>query len=181
MIRLKQDTDPRGIHGQENVSAEQQPAQEEAWIPRADEDRKGTAGTQAPARQRPKEIDGLGETQDEKFTREDRLHHRREFEAVYSRGVRMPGRHFVLFLLPNSLGRSRIGVTLSRKVGNAVVRNQARRRMREIFRKRRGVLSSSLDIVVQAKPEIARKPLALLEAEFLECVARFEGLSKGMT
>ena len=85
----------------------------------------------------------------------------------------MPGRHFILFILPNSVGRCRLGVTLSRKVGNAVVRNQARRRVREIFRKRRGQVSASLDIVVHAKPEIARKPLAVLEAEFLESIARF--------
>ena len=72
-------------------------------------------------------------------------------------------------------------MTLSRKVGNAVVRNQARRRVREIFRKRRGLVTGSCDIVVHAKPEIARKPLALLESEFVDCIARFlrnEGRSK---
>ena len=68
---------------------------------------------------------------------------------------------------------------MSRKVGNAVVRNQARRRIREIFRKRRGFLPVSVDIVVNAKPQIARQPLALLEAEFLGCVARFAEVSKG--
>lgn len=177
--KTQRSANARGVHGQEDVSTEQRPAQEDAWIPRADENRKGSPGAQAPAGQGPEEIDGLGEAQGEKFAREDRLHHRREFEAVYSRGVRIPGPHFVLFILPNNAGRCRLGVTLSRKVGNAVVRNQARRRMREIFRKRRGFLQVSVDIVVNAKPQIARQPLALLEAEFLGCVARFAEVSKG--
>ena len=107
------------------------------------------------------------------------MHHRREFEAVYARGKRIAGRHFILFILPNTLGRCRLGVTLSRKVGNAVVRNQARRRIREVFRTRRGLMGGSLDIIVHAKPEIGRKPLQVLEAEFLECIGRFEKQSKG--
>ena len=169
----------RGIHGQKDVSAQQRPAQEKTWIPRADEDSKRPTGAQTPASQGPEEIDSLGAARGEQFGRLDRLHHRKEFDAIYSRGVRVSGPHFVLFILPNSVGRSRLGVTLSRKVGNAVVRNQARRRMREIFRKRRGVLGATVDIVVHAKPEIARTPLAILEGEFLECIARFDGLSKG--
>lgn len=168
----------RGIHGQENVSAQQQSPQEKAWIPRTDEDRKGPPRAQASTSQGSEEIDGLRETQGERFTREDRLHHRREFEAVYSRGMRVAAPHFVLFILPNSSGRSRLGVTLSRKVGNAVVRNQARRRLREIFRRRRTVLRAPVDIVINTRPEIARQPLVRLEAEFLECIARFQAMTK---
>ena len=169
----------RGVHGQEDLPAKQRSTQEEARIPRTDEDRKGPPGAQATARQRPEAIDGLREARAEQFSRRDRLHNRREFDAVYSRGVRIPGCHFVLFILPNNLGRTRLGVTLSRKVGNAVVRNQARRRMREIFRKRRSMLQDSVDIVVNAKPQIARRSLVSLEVDFLECVGRFEGLWKG--
>ena len=47
---------PRGIHVQENLSTEQPPAQEGAWVPRADEDGEGAACAQAPPRQRPEEI-----------------------------------------------------------------------------------------------------------------------------
>jgi len=40
-------------------------------------------------------------------------------------------------------------------------------------------MGGSLDIIVHAKPEIGRKPLQVLEAEFLECIGRFEKQSKG--
>lgn len=93
--------------------------------------------------------------------------------------MRVSGRHFVLFILPNKLGHSRLGVTLSRKVGNAVVRNQARRRIRDIFRRRRDLLTVGFDIVVHTRPEIAGQPRAVLETKFEEAVAKFERLGKG--
>jgi len=111
----------------------------------------------------------------ETLTWDDRLHHRRQFEAVYSRGVRIAGRSFTLFILPNDCGRSRLGVTVSRKVGNAVVRNQARRRLREIFRRQRAALGPGSDVVIHARPEAARRPLAALSEEFLAGMARFRG------
>lgn len=93
--------------------------------------------------------------------------------------MRVSGRHFVLFILPNKLGHSRLGVTLSRKVGNAVVRNQARRRIRDIFRKRRDLLSAGFDVVVHTRPEIAGQPRAILEMKFEEAVSKFDRLEKG--
>lgn len=87
--------------------------------------------------------------------------------------MRIPGRHFVLFILPNSAGRSRLGVTLSRKVGNAVVRNLARRRLREIFRRNRALREAGLDIVVHGRPEIAWVPLEALRSEIEKGMVRF--------
>jgi ribonuclease P protein component len=115
----------------------------------------------------------------ERFTREDRLHRRREFEAVYARGVRIPGRHFVLFILPNTVGRSRLGVTLSRKVGGAVVRNRARRRLREIFRRHEELRGGGLDIVVHGKPEIAGAAQDSMEHELMKGIARFHERAGG--
>jgi ribonuclease P protein component len=166
---------PRGIHVQENLSTKQPPPPEGAWIPRADEDREGAPRAQAPPRQRPEKIDSIDELRPgERLTRDDRLHHRREFDAIYSRGIRIPGRYFILFLLPNTLGRSRLGVTLSRKIGGAVVRNLARRRLREIFRKHRALLTGGLDIVVHARTEIAGQSLDVLRRQFIDGIARFD-------
>jgi len=70
-------------------------------------------------------------------------------------------------------------VTLSRKVGNAVVRNQARRRLREIFRKCQVAKRACLDIVIHCRPAIARTPLATLEEQFLEGLRRYETRGRG--
>lgn len=64
-------------------------------------------------------------------------------------------------------------MTLSRKVGNAVVRNKARRLMREVFRAQREVREAGLDIVVHTRPEIAGASLDELRREFERAMSRF--------
>lgn len=145
----------RATHVQENFSAEQRSPEEETRIPGPNENSQGPSRTEAPAREGPEEIDSLDPVRSESFRREHKLVRRRDFDAVYRNGIRIPGRHFILFVLPNNTGESRLGLTLSRKVGPAVVRNRARRRMREIFRRDALVRKAGLDIVVHARPAIA--------------------------
>ncbi len=118
----------------------------------------------APAVEPPKVQSGEG------FT--DKLRRRREFDAVYSSGFKVPARQFVLFILPNTLGHSRLGMTLGRRIGKAVSRNRTRRRLREIFRRQSTELGA-FDIVIHGRPGIAECGLAELEGEFLEGIARF--------
>ena len=65
----------------------------------------------------------------------DRLHHSSEFLRLQRQGVRWQTPHFVLYAgrLPGD-GRSRLGVTVSRKIGSAGVRNRVKRRVRECCR-----------------------------------------------
>ena len=55
-----------------------------------------------------------------------------------------------LFGMPNELGGTRIGITVTKKVGGAVLRNRIKRRFREIFRHHRKELLPSMDVVVNA-------------------------------
>jgi ribonuclease P protein component len=91
------------------------------------------------------------------FGAADRLHRSAEFLRLQRNGVRIESAHFVLYAgkledeggLP---GRSRLGVTVSRRIGNAVVRNRVKRRVREIFRGRiRGAIPAGVSIVVIAR------------------------------
>lgn len=61
----------------------------------------------------------------------------------------------------------RVGVVVSRKVGNAVVRNRAKRYLREAFRLHQTELPPSLDLVLVARPSMARKRFADVERDFL--------------
>ena len=70
-----------------------------------------------------------------KFSAASRLRSRHEFTAVQERGRRVAARYVTLLGLPNALDRDRLGVVASRKVGGAVVRNRAKRRLRELFRR----------------------------------------------
>jgi len=165
--------------GKEDFSTEQRPAQEEARLPLQDEHRQGPARSQAPARKGPEEIDGLTGSRARRFTRADRLLRRSDFEAVYSRGARIPGRYFNVFILPNAQGHSRLGLTLSRKVGIAAVRNKARRRLREAFRLDDEVRTRGLDIVVHAHPRIAEAGFAQIRAALSDGVKRFSEQRSG--
>lgn len=67
---------------------------------------------------------------------------------------------------PNDLDTSRLGLAVSRKVGNAVTRNTVRRRLKEVFASTIAEVSGSLDLVVSARPAAAGASLDELGDEF---------------
>jgi ribonuclease P protein component len=90
------------------------------------------------------------------FPKSARLRRRREFLQSQRQGQRRHSRSFVVIQAPGRVGTSRLGVTVSSRVGNAVVRNRVKRLVREIFRNRRRDLPAVLDVVVIAKPDAAQ-------------------------
>jgi ribonuclease P protein component len=88
-----------------------------------------------------------------RFQQTDRLRRSVEFQQVVKRGRRAAGSAFVVVVaeraaIQNEWSGSRLGITVSRKVGTAVVRNRVKRRIREWFRMRRESLGMGLDWVV---------------------------------
>ena len=73
--------------------------------------------------------------------RPTRLKRRREFLRVAAKGKRAARPGLVLQALPAETGRTRIGFTVTRKVGNAVIRNRAKRRLREAARATAGLMA----------------------------------------
>ena len=73
-----------------------------------------------------------------RLRRSDRLRSSKDFRRVSREGVRRRSRHFVLLLAPAGdlapAGQAHLGITVSRKVGNAVTRNRVKRGIREWFR-----------------------------------------------
>jgi ribonuclease P protein component len=89
----------------------------------------------------------------ERLTPPERIRKKSDFASLYREGGRFRGRYFTLVFLENELGRSRLAVVASRKVGSAVVRNRVKRRFRELFRRNKELLARPLDLIVIARPE----------------------------
>ncbi len=85
------------------------------------------------------------------FRRTDRLTKRYEFRQVQLSGRRIHTPHFLIVVRPNSLENTRLGITVTKKVGNAVQRNRIKRVVREVFRRNRYLFPASHDIVFIAK------------------------------
>jgi len=103
---------------------------------------------------------------------EQRLRRRAEFRLVYDGGVKVAGRYVVVFALPRGRG-SRVGLTATRRVGGAVVRNRARRRLRELARRHRGVIDGlRADLVINIRPSCVDAEWVDLESDLLECLQR---------
>ena len=71
----------------------------------------------------------------------------RTFRQIYRRGRSAVTPFLVLYCRPNRLGRNRLGITVSTKLGGAVVRNRARRRLREVYRLAQPNLKQGYDLV----------------------------------
>jgi len=82
------------------------------------------------------------------FPRSLRIRHTVEFRRVYAGKMSVADGNLVLYGLKNDLGYSRLGLSVSRKVGGAVVRNRWKRLLREAFRLTRDRLPRGLDLVV---------------------------------
>src|SRR5215203_7095489 len=76
------------------------------------------------------------------------------------------GRIVTVHAFPNEHGTPRLGVSVSRKVGNAVTRNAVRRRLREVFHSCVSETSRELDLVVSARPAAAEATFEELREEF---------------
>lgn len=74
-----------------------------------------------------------------------------EYQRVYGRGKYASSRTLVVYVLPNRTGARRVGITTSRKVGKAVVRNRLRRLVRENMRVLYPSLPTGRDIVIVAR------------------------------
>lgn len=94
----------------------------------------------------------------------ERIRRRPEFLLAYETGTKQHGRFMTVFVRPSGLAVARVGVSATRKIGSAVVRNKAKRRARELFR--RSKIDAGLDLVIIPRREFAAAPFDRLEAEY---------------
>lgn len=107
----------------------------------------------------------------ESFPKSAHLRKPAEFDRVYASKTFASDDVLVVNAAANDLGISRLGLSVSRKVGPAVVRNRWKRLIREAFRKSRGEMTAGIDLVV--RPKRGAEPIyATIAASLPQLVAR---------
>ncbi len=175
-------TQQRRSNHEANLSAESDPPPSSPWVPGPDEDPRWPLGARSAAGQGPHQTGGFHSVQvtgirvDQRFRRTDRLRSSKDFRRVSREGVRVASRSFVLLLAKQREatgdGHAKLGVTVSRKVGNSVVRTRLKRQIREWFRRNRDGASWRRDLVIIARPAAANLEYAELSKELEGALCR---------
>ena len=90
-----------------------------------------------------------------------------DFRLVYKKGKSYANKYLVMYVLENSLDKNRLGISVSKKVGNSIVRHRITRLVRESYRLHEDIFNSSLDIVVVARNNASSVRYAEIESALL--------------
>ena len=101
----------------------------------------------------------------EGFPKTARLRKRPQFLKLSRTGSKTQSTNFVVISNVNDANESRLGITVSGKVGNAVVRNRIKRQVREFFRRHRAEVAKSTDFLIIARSGAATLPAERIAAE----------------
>ncbi|MGL6226504.1 MAG: ribonuclease P protein component [Thermoguttaceae bacterium] len=108
------------------------------------------------------------------FPKEFRLKKTKEFRQVYESRNSLANSFLIVYVGQNGRDYSRLGLSVSRKVGNAVIRNSWKRRLREVFRQSRLQLPPGWDIVVLPQKGAVLPAFSELKKAFLTLLGRLE-------
>lgn len=96
-----------------------------------------------------------------------------QFQSVYKTGKSYANRYLVMYVKENSLDINRIGISISKKVGNSIVRHRVTRLIRESYRLHESMFNSGLDMVIIARPGAAVVGYKETESALLHLARKF--------
>ena len=100
-----------------------------------------------------------------------------DFQRVYREGKSYANRYLVLYVLQNQTERNRLGISVSKKVGNSVVRHRMARLIRESYRLQEDMFNSGLDMVVIARVNAKDHSMKEIESALLH-LGKLHGVIK---
>ena len=99
-----------------------------------------------------------------------RVKREKDFKAIFKEGTSFANRKFVIYRLENKQKHFRVGLSVSKRLGNAVTRNQIKRRIRHILQNAKGEISEDVDFVVIARNGVEALGYAEMEKNLLHVV-----------
>jgi ribonuclease P protein component len=99
---------------------------------------------------------------EQSYRKLERITNHSRYRTIYQQGVWRSSQHFTAITCSNAQGARRLGITVTKKMGNAVKRNRVKRLIREFFRLNKALFPAEHDVVVMAKRNMP--PLTYLEA-----------------
>ena len=97
----------------------------------------------------------------------DSLKKNRDFQNVYKNGKSKANKYLVMYVLENQLDSNRLGISVSKKVGNSVIRHHLTRLIRESYRLNKEMFNSGFDIVVIARESAKDRKYKEIESALL--------------
>jgi ribonuclease P protein component len=88
---------------------------------------------------------------EQSYRKLERITNHSRYRTIYSQGVWRSSRHFTTITCVSDRGAKRLGITVTKKAGNAVKRNRIKRLIREFFRLNKSLFPAGYDVVVMAK------------------------------
>jgi len=99
-----------------------------------------------------------------RFRAEEHIRTREDFQRIYETGRRLSSRLMTMFIRENDRSSARLGIAATKKIGSAVIRNRAKRLVRELFRHHKP--TGGFDVVIVPRREMLDASYDTLEAEF---------------
>jgi ribonuclease P protein component len=105
-----------------------------------------------------------------RFFSGEHVRKRADFELIYKTGFKRSGRLMTMFTREREAGPARLGIAATRKMGDAVERNRAKRLVRELFRHNKP--GAAMDIVIVPRKEMLEASYERIEAEFKSLLSK---------
>ena len=102
-----------------------------------------------------------------KYAYSESLKKNRDFQLVYKKGTSFANKYLVMYVRENQLEKNRIGISVSKKVGNSVVRHRLCRLVRESYRLHEKEFHSGYDIVIVVRVNAKERTFREIESAFL--------------
>lgn len=106
------------------------------------------------------------------FEKRKRIRRSQEFQSVYTEGKKLYTPFFVLYFRQRGAAEPRVGLTVSKKVGNSVERSRCKRLLREVFRRHQSDIPKGFDLVFNARRALLSAAFEMVNLEFEKCIPR---------